>query len=160
MSVNESVVEDAALSWFDDLGYAVAHGPDLAPGEPESERASYGDVILIERLRDAVRRLNPVIPEDARDEAVRKVLRAETPALTANNRRFHAMIRDGVEVEYQRPDGSIAGDRVRLVDFDDEDANDWLVLNQFTVIEGHHNRRPDLVVFLNGLPVGVVEPGL
>ena len=157
MSLNESTVEDAALSWFKELGYGIGHGPHLAPGEPAAERDSFGDVVLVERLREAIRRLNPSIPAEAQEEALRKVLRPETPSLTANNRRFHAMLRDGVEVEYRRADGSIAGDRVRLIDFDDPEANDWLAVNQFTVIEGQHNRRPDIVVFVNGLPLSVIE---
>jgi type I restriction enzyme R subunit len=157
MSLNESIVEDAALEWFRELGYAVGHGPHLAPGEPAAERDSFGEVVLVGRLREAIRRLNPAIPEEAREEALRKVLRVGTPSLTQTNRAFHRMLRDGVPVEYPRPDGSIAGDHVRLVDFGDVRANDWLVVNQFTVIEGQHNRRPDIVVFINGLPLGLIE---
>ena len=157
MSLNESIVEDAALEWFGELGYAVGHGPHLAPGEPAAERDSFGEVVLVGRLREAIRRLNPAIPEEAREEALRKVLRVGTPSLTQTNRAFHKMLRDGVPVEYPRPDGSIAGDHVRLVDFGDVRANDWLAVNQFTVIEGQHNRRPDIVVFVNGLPLGLIE---
>jgi len=157
MSLNESIVEDAALEWFGELGYAVGHGPHLAPGEPAAERDSFSEVVLVGRLREAIRQLNFSIPEEAREEALRKVLRVGTPALTQTNRAFHRMLRDGVPVEYPRPDGSIAGDHVRLVDFGDVRANDWLAVNQFTVIEGQHNRRPDIVVFLNGLPLGLIE---
>jgi len=157
MSLNESIVEDAALEWFGELGYAIGHGPQIAPGEPAAERDSFGDVVLVGRLRAALRRLNPAMPEEAREEALRKVLRIGTPALTQTNRAFHRMLRDGVPVEYARPDGSIAGDHARLVDFGDARANDWLALNQFTVIEGQHNRRPDIVVFVNGLPLGLIE---
>ena len=157
MSFNESIVEDAALEWFGELGYAVGHGPHLAPGEPAAERDSFGEVVLEGRLREAIRRLNVSIPEEAREEALRKVLRVVTPSPTQTNRAFHRMLRDGVPVEYPRPDGSIAGDHVRLVDFGNVIANDWLAVNQFTVIEGQHNRRPDIVVFVNGLPLGVVE---
>ena len=141
MSLNESIVEYATLEWFRELGYAVGHGPHLAPGEPAAERASFGDVVLAGRLRAAIRRLNPAIPEEAREEALRKVLRLGTPSLVQTNRAFHRMRRDEVEVEYARPDGSIAGDHVRLVDFDVVGANDWLVVKQFTVIERQHNRR-------------------
>ena len=109
------------------------------------------------RLREAIRRLNPAIPEEAREEALRKVLRVGTPALVQTNRAFHRMLRDGVPVEYPRPDGSIAGDHVRLVEFGDVRANDFFAVNQFTVIEGQHNRRPDIVVFVNGLPLGLIE---
>ena len=157
MSLNESIVEDAALEWFGELGYALAHGPDLAPGEAAAERNSFGEVVLVGRLREAIRRLNPAIPDEAREEALRKLLRVATPSPTQTNRDFHRMLRDGVPVEYPRPDGSIAGDHVRLVDFADVRANDFLVVNQFTVIEGQHNRRPDIVVFLNGLPLGLIE---
>ncbi|HND54706.1 MAG TPA: type I restriction endonuclease subunit R, partial [Pirellulaceae bacterium] len=156
-SVNESHVEAAAIEWFQDLGYAFVHGPEIAPGEPAAERDSFADVVLVGRLRDAVERLNPQVPAEAQEEALRKVLRVESPSLVTTNRAFHAMVRDGVEVEYRRPDGTIAGDRVRLVDFDDADMNDWVVLNQFTVVEAGHNRRPDIVVFVNGLPSAILE---
>lgn len=157
MNLTESIVEDAALQWFGELGYTLAHGPDLAPGEPAAERDGFGDVVLAGRLRNAIGRLNPAIPEEARQDALRKVLRVAMPSLVQTNRAFHRLLRDGVPVEYPRPDGSIAGDHVRLVDFDEVQANDWLVLNQFAVIEGQHNRRPDIVVFLNGLPLAVIE---
>ena len=157
MPLDESTVEDAALTWFGELGYAVGHGPQLAPGETAAERESFGDVVLVGRLREAIRRLNLAIPGEAREEALRKVLRVATPSLTHMNRAFHRMLRDGVEVEYRRLDGSIAGDRVHLVDFVHSDSNDWLVVNQFAVIEGQYHRRPDLVVFVNGLPLGLIE---
>jgi type I restriction enzyme R subunit len=157
MSINESIVEDVTLGWFGDLGYSIGHGPHLAPGEPAAERKSFADVVLVERLRTAIARLNSGIPEESREEALRKVLRPETPSLTGINRQFHHLLRDGVEVEYKRPDGSIAGDRVRLVDFGNPVMNDWLAVNQFTVIEAGHNRRPDIVVFVNGLPLAVIE---
>ncbi|MBL8816064.1 MAG: type I restriction endonuclease subunit R [Planctomyces sp.] len=157
MSLNETIVEEASLSWFQNLGYAIRTGPDIAPGEPDSERASFADVILIGRLQDAIQRLNPQIPQEAQDEALRKVVRLDTASFIGNNRAFHKMLRDGVEVEYSRADGSIAGDQVRLVDFARTAANDWLAVNQFTVIEAQHNRRPDVVVFVNGLPLVIIE---
>ncbi len=157
MSLNESIVEEAALDWFGELGFAIGHGPEIAPGEPGAERSSFGDVVLVRRLREAIHRLNPLIPEEAQEEALRKVLRLDTATFIGNNRAFHKMLRDGVEVEYRRSDGSIAGDRVCLLDFQEPSANDWFVANQFTVIEAQHNRRPDLVVFVNGLPLAIVE---
>jgi len=157
VTLNESTVETAALEWFGELGYTIGHGPHLAPGEPAAERDGFGDVVLIGRLRAAIARLNPAIPAEAREEALRKVLRPETPSLTGINRRFHHLLRNGVEVEYKRADGSIAGDRVRLVDFTDPAVNDWLAVNQFTIIEHGHNRRPDIIVFINGLPLAVIE---
>src|SRR5438477_1105613 len=156
-SLNEPGVEEAALSWFGELGYAIAHATHLAPGEIAAERRSFGDVVLVGRLRDAITRLNPIIPSDAREEALRKVLRHDAPSLLGNNRAFHRMLRDGVSVEYRRDDGSIAGNHVCLVDFDNSDASDWLAVNQFTVVEGQNNRRPDIIVFVNGLPLGIIE---
>ncbi|MBL7043907.1 MAG: type I restriction endonuclease subunit R [Pirellulaceae bacterium] len=156
-NLNESTVEDAAMSWFGNLGYAVAHGEDISPEQPNAERESFSDVLLLDRLRDAIDRLNPDIPADAREDALRKVLWPDMPTLVTNNRAFHRMLRDGVEVEYQREDGVTAGDQVHLIDYEDPDNNDWLVVNQFTVIEGQHNRRPDVVVFVNGIPLCVIE---
>ena len=157
MNLNESHVEDAALAWFEKLGYTIGHGPLLAPGEPESERTMFSDVILADRCQEAIRQLNPHMPAEAQEDALRKVSRLGTPSLTQTNRAFHRMLRDGVDVEYPRPDGSIAGDHARLVDFSNVDANDWFAVNQFTVIEGQQNRRPDIVVFVNGLPLGLIE---
>jgi type I restriction enzyme, R subunit len=153
----EATIEEACLSWFGDLAYTVARALDFAPGEIAAERKSFSDVVLIDRLSEASERLNPAIPSDAREEALRKVLRHDAPSLIANNRAFHQMLRDGVTVEFRREDGSIAGDHVRLLDFDNPDANDWLAVNQFTVVEGQNNRRPDIVVFVNGLPLGIIE---
>ncbi|MFZ0615845.1 MAG: type I restriction endonuclease subunit R [Chthoniobacterales bacterium] len=157
MSLNESHLEEAALEWLAELGYALGHGPDMAPGEVAAERETFSEVVLKGRLREAIHRLNPAIPAEAREEALRKVLRHETTSLIGNNRAFHHHLRDGVPVEYRRADGSIAGDRVRLVDFADPAANDWLAVNQFTVIEGQHNRRPDVILYLNGLPLAAIE---
>jgi len=152
----ESDVEVAALEWFSSLGYTVLYGPDIAPGEPAAERESYDQVVLVGRLQEAIGRLNPQIPEGAREDALRKVLLPESPALVTNNRAFHRMLVDGVEVEYRADDG-VRGDTVWLVDFDDPGQNDWLVVNQFTVVEGQVNRRPDVVVFVNGLPLAIIE---
>ena len=99
MSLTESTIEEAALTWFSDLGYAVGHGLDIAPGEPSAERDSFGDVVLAGRLRDAIERLNPKVPEEAREEALRKVLRAEVPGLVGSNHRFHRFLRNGIPVE-------------------------------------------------------------
>lgn len=155
--MDERDVENAALSWFQELGYGLAHGPQLAPDQPGAERESFAEVLLLGRLRTAIRRLNPTVPEEAREEALRQVQRLTLPALTQTNRAFHRMLRNGVPVEYSRRDGSIAGDLVRLVDFGAVAANDWLVVSQYTVTDGAHHRRPDLVVFVNGLPLGLIE---
>ena len=157
MTFTEATVEAATLDWFGELGYEKKYGPDIEPGELYAERAGFDDVVLLERLRMAMSRVNPTIPAEALEEAIRKVTRTESPSLVENNRRFHRMLVDGVPVEYRARDGRLVHDAVRLIDFDDVDANDWLVVNQFTVVENHHNRRADVVVFVNGLPLAVIE---
>jgi len=152
----ESTVEEATLDWLAELGCAVLHGPDIAPGESAAERTEYGDVVLHGRLRSAIERNNPQLPESAVDEVVRKVTIAPTASLVQNNHAFHRLLVDGVDVEYHDGD-RIVHDKAWLVDFANPDNNDWLAVNQFTVIEGKHNRRPDVVVFVNGLPLAVVE---
>jgi type I restriction enzyme R subunit len=155
----ESVVEDAALAWLEALGYAVLHGPNIAAGEPGAERSdpNYRDVVLEGRLRDALSRLNPELPPEALEDAYRKLTRVDVPSLVERNRAVHRMLVDGVTVEYRRADGLIAGSQARVIDFDLPENNDWLAVNQFTVSEGQHTRRPDVVLFVNGLPLAVVE---
>jgi len=154
--LTESEVESAALSWLEGLGYAVLHGPEIAPGELFAERRDYGQVVLDQRLRDALVRLNRTIPAEAIEDVFRKVSRVDSPSLVQANRLLHRMLADGVDVAYQA-EGWVVHDKARLVDYDDPDNNDWLAVNQFTVQEGHHTRRPDIVLFLNGLAVGVIE---
>jgi type I restriction enzyme, R subunit len=156
----ESTVEAAALAWLANSGFAVAHGPEIAFGQPGAERSdpTYRDVILEWRLREALVRLNPELPQEALDDAFRKIVRADGPTLIDRNRAVHRMLVDGVTVEYRRVDGSIAGAQARVIDFEDPEANDWLAVNQFTVVGPQgHNRRADIVIFLNGLPLGVIE---
>lgn len=157
IAVTESVVEEAVLTLFEGLGYAVLHGPAIAPEQPAAERASFGDVVLIDRLRAALARINPHVPADALAEALRKATRAETPGLEENNRRFHKRLTEGIDVEFRRADSSLAADKVWLIDWSNLDNNDWLVVNQFTVSEDRRTRRPDVVVFLNGIPLAVIE---
>ena len=153
----ENQVEDAALEWLSGLGYAVLHGPDICPEGPVPERGSYDQVLLSGRLGEALGRLNPHLPAETLDEVLRKVQQTETPSLIEQNRRLHRYLVEGMPVEVAREDGSIGGDLARLIDFADVHANDWLAVNQYTVIEGQRNRRPDVVVFVNGLPLGVIE---
>ena len=153
----ESIVEDAALAWLEGLGYEVLSGPSIAPGEAAAERADYSQVVLEDRLRLRLARLNPDLPTEALDDAFRKLTRADGPTMVARNRGVHRMLTDGVAVEYRRPDGSIAGAQARVLDFEDPDENDWLAVNQFTVSENKHTRRPDVVLFVNGLPLGLIE---
>ena len=156
-TILELTVEEAAIDWFRGLGYQHLPGPDIACDGPYPERESYADVVLEERLRSALVALNPDIPAEALEDAFRKVTRPDSPSLIVNNRQFHKMLTEGVDVEYRNEEGRIVGDKAWLVDFTHPERNDWLVVNQFTVIEGQQNRRPDVVVFVNGLPLAVIE---
>jgi len=153
----ESVVEEAVFAWLESLGYAVMYGPEIAPGELLAERQDYTQVVLERRLRDALARLNPNLPSESIDDAFRKITRPEGPTLEARNRVFHRQLVDGVTVEYRRSDGSIAGAQVRVINFEEPDNNDWLAVNQFTVVENKRARRPDIVLFINGLPLAILE---
>ena len=205
--ISESDVEDAALGWLAALGWTVARGPDVAPDAPDAVRGDYGEVVLGERLRAALARLNPDLPDEALHDARRKLTRPEGATLVARNRAFHRMVVDGVTVEYRDRDGAIRGAQVRVIDFGDRRAddrrsgdrqsdgrrssdrpangqqaddrqangrqpdhrqtndrqsgdgqdNDWLAINQFTVVENRRERRPDVVLFVNGLPLAVIE---
>ena len=156
-SFPESEVEQLALDWLAGLGWSVAHGSDIAPGTPDAERNDYGQVVLERRLRDALTVLNPSLPTDALDDAYRKLTLPDGSTLEARNRAFHQMLVNGVEVEYREAEGRVRGDQVQVIDFDNPAANDWLAVNQFTVTENQNTRRPDVVLFLNGLPLGVIE---
>jgi type I restriction enzyme R subunit len=155
--VDESVIEQAALAWLEALGYNILYGPEIAPGEPAAEREDYEQVILESRFSQALQRLNPQAPADALEEAFRKLTRPEFPALIRNNHAFHRMLVEGISVEMERSDGSRGHEPVRVVDFDDPENNDWVAVNQFTVVEDRHERRPDVVLFINGLPLAVIE---
>ena len=156
-TITEADVEKAALEWLSALGWRVAHGPDIAPGAPDAERDDYGQVVLDYRLRDALASLNPSLPDSALDDAFRKLTDPGGSTLEARNREFHRMLVNGVEVEYRDDGGRVRGDLVRVVDFDNPAANDWLAVNQFTVAENRNTRRPDVVLFVNGLPLGIME---
>jgi type I restriction enzyme, R subunit len=153
----ESVVEQAALAWLESLGYTIEHGPVIGPGELRAERRDWDEVVLGERLRGALAQLNPLLPPESLDDAFRKITRAEGANAEARNRAVHRWLVDGVTVEYRRADGSIAGAQAQVIDFDEPGNNDWLAVSQFTVAENKHTRRPDVVVFVNGLPLAVIE---
>lgn len=155
--MNESVVEEATLTWLESLGYTIESGADIAPGEARAERQTYEQVILEDRLWQALMHFNPTLPAEAVEEAFRKLTRPEGPTLETRNRAFHRMLVDGVTVEFRREDGSIGGAQARILDFDDPEENDWLAVNQFTVTENRHIRRPDVVLFVNGLPLALIE---
>ena len=154
---SESVVEQATLAWLESVGWAIVGGAEIAPGEPGAERESYTQVILERRLRDALARLNPALPSDALDEAFRKLIRVDGADLIQRNRALHRLLVDGVTVEYRDGEGAIRGAQARVIDFDQPEANDWLAVNQFSVTEAKQTRRPDVALFLNGLPLGLIE---
>lgn len=155
----ESDLENATLEWLEELGFGIVFGPNIAPDGESPERESYKDIVLIGRLRSAVSAINPDIPRDAQEDAIKKVINVaySNPSLLETNHAFHRMLAEGVDVEYRRDDGSIAGDKVYLVDHKNLSNNDWLAVNQYTVIENNRNRRPDVIVFVNGLPLAVFE---
>jgi type I restriction enzyme R subunit len=155
--LNEDDVEQATLDWLAQLGYTRAYGPDLAPGESGAERTSFAQVYLYGRLRNAARRINSDLDADLIDEAVKRLERAESQSLVDENARIHKLLIEGVPVEYRASDGSVRTTSVWLIDFDNPANNDWLAVNQFTITEGGKNRRPDVLVFVNGLPLGLIE---
>lgn len=155
--LSEAEVEEILLTKLQSLGYQRANDAEIGPDGSVPERESHGEVLLMSRLRAAVARLNAFLPEEAREDALRKVIQTACPSLLEENRRLQRLITEGAEVEFYAEDGTLRGDQVRLIDFDDPAANDWLAVNQFTVIEGSHRRRPDVVLFVNGLPLAVIE---
>ena len=156
-TLTEADVEQAALDWLQATGWTVRHGPEIAPETPDAERSGYDQVVLERRLRDTLAELNPGLPDSALEEAFRKLTRPEGATLEARNRAFHHLLIHGVTVEYSSQDGSIRGAQARAVDFGDADANDWLAVNQFTVSENRSTRRADIALFVNGLPLAIIE---
>ncbi len=155
--LNEDAVEQYAIALLKVLGYAYLAGADIAPDGSREERKSFKDAVLVGRLRAALARLNPTLPTSSREDALRKVTVHDTTDLVLNNQRFHKFLIEGVGVEYSDGAGVVRYAKARIIDFEDPDANDWLVVNQFTIKEDTGERRPDLMVFVNGLPVALFE---
>jgi type I restriction enzyme R subunit len=155
--MTESTVESAALAWLKGVGWQIAHGLEIAPDQVLAERRDYSEVVLAQRLRDALARLNPQLPAEALEDAFRKLTRPEGADLIQRNQAVHRLLVNGVNVEYRTAEGEIRGAQVRVIDFDELTNNDWLAVNQFSVTENKHSRRPDVVLFVNGLPLAVVE---
>ncbi len=154
--ITESAIEQFAIELLEKQGYQYVYAPNIAPDSKTPERQSFEDVLLLERLRTAVGRINPTIPADAREDAIKQIQRLNSPELIANNEAFHRMLTEGIKVSYQK-DGADRGDLVWLIDFKNPENNEFLVTNQFTVIENDVNRRPDVILFVNGLPLIVIE---
>ena len=153
-TITEAAVEDATLAWLSDLGWEVLYGPDISDGR---ERNDHSQVVLQRQLWDALARLNPDLPAAALQDALRRLTRPEGATLEARNRSFHRMLVNGVTVEYGTDDGTVRSVQAAILGFDDPKANDWLAVNQLTVTEDRNNRRPDVILFVNGLPLGVIE---
>ena len=154
--LTESGIETLAIECLQALGFDYIYGPDIAPDSANPERESFAEVLLLSRLRNAVARINPTLPSAALDEAIKTIQRISSPELLANNEAFHRLLTEGVNVSYQK-DGNTRGDLVWLIDFANPVNNEFVVANQFTIIENNQNKRPDVILFVNGLPLVVIE---
>ncbi len=154
--ITEDTIEQFTIELLERLGFQYIYAPDIAPDGERPERTSYEQILLIERLQNAIRRINPKVPIDSQEEAIKEVQRINSPELLANNETFHRMLTEGIKVSYQK-DGNDRGDLVWLIDFEYPENNEFVVANQFTVIENGNNKRPDVILFVNGIPLVVIE---
>ena len=154
--MTENEIEKLAITLLEHQGYTYINGVHLAPDAPDSERTTFEEVVLKQRLENAVRRINPTIPLDAQQDAVKQILRIASPDVLSNNETFHRLLTEGIPVT-KRVDGQERGDRVFLIDFESPLHNEFLVVNQFTIVENGVNKRPDIILFVNGLPLVVIE---
>jgi len=154
--LTENTIEEFSIELLESLGYEYLYAPNIAPDGENPERNTYEDVILLERLQNAVRRINPTISADAQNEAIKELLRINSPELLTNNESFHRLLTEGINISYQDK-GNERGDLVWLIDFANPLNNEFLVANQFTVIENGNNKRPDVILFVNGIPLVVIE---
>lgn len=158
--MTEDQLEQEALGWLAEVGYSHRYGPDIAPDGDTPERADYRQVLLPFRLREAIHRLNPQIPASAREDAYKQVMELGVPSLLAANRQLHKFLVNGVPVQYP-VEGDTRGDFVRLIDWAEfgksPSRNEWLAINQFSIKGAHHTRRPDIILFINGLPLVLIE---
>ncbi|ASZ15532.1 DEAD/DEAH box helicase [Bacillus cereus] len=154
---NESELENAALEWLEEMEYAIVEGPDIAPNGDYTERESFHDVVLIDRLREALKKINPIVDHNVIEEAIQKIIANASPNFVLNNKQFHKLVTDGIEIQIQGKDGYNPTVSVYVFDFKNPKNNDFMAVNQFTIIEGQANKRPDVIVFVNGLPIVVIE---
>jgi type I restriction enzyme R subunit len=155
--ISESDLESALMEQLHTLGYAIEREEEIGPDGRRPERESHDEVVLRTRFEDAVARLNPDLPLAARQDAVRRVMQSELPSLLEENRRLHRLMTEGVDVEYDAEDGTLTAGKAALIDFERPERNDWLAVRQFVETHGQHKRRPDVVVFVNGFPIAVIE---
>lgn len=154
--ITEDHIELLAIQRLESHGYQYLYGPDIAPDGHSPERDTFEQVLLVNRLKNAVQEINPDIPADAQTEAIKEIKRIASPELLANNETFHRLLTEGIPVT-KRVQGDDRGDRVWLIDFKNPQNNEFLVVNQFTIVENHQNKRPDIILFVNGLPLVVIE---
>lgn len=154
--ITENSIEEFAIELLEKLGYELVYGPDIAPDGETPERESYEQVLLIDRLRKALKRINRNMPADVLEDAIKEIRRIHSPELLTNNETFHRFLTEGIPVS-KRVEGDDRGDLVWLIDFKNPYNNDFLVVNQFTVVENNHTKRPDIVLFVNGIPLVVIE---
>jgi len=156
MKITENEVEELALDMFKEQGYNVLNGLEISPGGSKQERENFKEVVLKQRLLEAAGKINPEIPKDVLEEAVKKVLRVSSQNQILDNEQFHKLLIEGVPVSFRRGQ-EIKHDFVNLIDFENSEKNEFLAINQFTIIEEKYNRRPDIILFVNGLPLVVME---
>lgn len=154
--IYEDHIEQYAIEELESLGYTYIYGPSITPDTDAQQRDSWDQVVLTSKLQSAIDRINPSIPHHAKEEALKQVLRIGTPDLLTDNETFHKMLTEGINVTYQK-DGNQRGDIVKLIDFEELNNNEFNVINQFTVVENNYNKRPDVILFVNGLPLVVME---
>ena len=154
--ITESDLEKLFLDLLEASGYEAKYGPDISPGGPKEER-HYSDVVLVSRLKERLRIINPDFPDETIDDAVRQILKMDSQNFVSNNQEFHNMLVNGIDIEYRGKDGKVRGDKLFVLDFNQIDNNEFLAVNQFTIMENRKERRPDIVLFLNGIPIVVIE---
>lgn len=154
--ITENTIETYAIDLLVQLGYDYIYAPDIAPDGENPERESYSQVLLLNRLQQAIQRINPTIPREAQTEALKTIQRVASPELLTNNETFHRLLTEGIPVT-KRVDGDDRGDIVWLIDFKNPKNNQFVVANQFTIIENGNNKRPDIILFVNGIPFVVIE---
>jgi type I restriction enzyme R subunit len=154
--ITENDIELLSIELLEKLGYQYIYAPDIAPDGDNPEREKYDEVVLTNRLQKAIHKINPSLPEPVKEQALKEVLRIKSPELLTNNENFHRLLTEGVNVTYQK-DGNERGDKVWLVDFKNPENNEFVVANQFTIIEEGHNKRPDIILLVNGIPLVVIE---
>jgi type I restriction enzyme R subunit len=154
--ITESAIEEYAIELLETQGFEYIYGPEIAPDSDNPERKTFEEVILVSRLHSAIQKINPTIPHDTQEDAIKQIFRINSPELISNNENFHKLLTEGITVEYQH-NGHAKGDKVWLIDFNNPENNEFLAINQFTIIEDHVNKRPDVILFINGLPLVVIE---